>query len=145
VSEDIVPPPRRSRLERAVIVYAWLAVAAVVFCIASQKFFLGRVSDGWDSPENLSRMQMCNVGVAIDIFNFQRHGLPGSLEDLTQEDERTHQPFIEGGKIPRDPWSTPYDYRVLDERRMKYELSSAGEDKQFGTDDDLFYPERGSP
>lgn len=89
-----------------------------------------------------AEMQMSQIADAINSYKVQKRTLPRSLEELTQEDEKTREPFME--KIPADPWGQPYEYRITDDRRMKFEIICAGEDKQPGTDDDLFYPQRDS-
>ena len=39
--------------------------------------------------------------------------------------------------IPKDPWGSPYEYRLLDPRDSKdFEIVSAGKDGIFGTEDD---------
>ncbi len=92
------------------------------------------------SSNDACRTQMSNLGAAISMYMLEKRSLPQSLDDLTQPSENSRRPFIES--IPLDPWKQPYEYKVTDPRMNKYEISSAGEDKIMGTDDDLFYPER---
>ena len=90
-----------------------------------------------------AEMQMSQIADAISSYKVQKRSLPRTLDELTQEDEQTKEPFME--KIPTDPWGKPYDYRITDDRRMKFEIICASEDEQPGTDDDLFFPKRDSP
>jgi general secretion pathway protein G len=47
-------------------------------------------------------------------------------------------PYIEGGKIPQDPWGEPYQYAYPGTRNKgSYDLWSKGPDKQSGTADDI--------
>ena len=85
-------------------------------------------------------MQMKGIADAISLYRFEKRSLPTSLEELTQPSEKSKQPFME--KIPLDPWKQNYEYRIVDVRQGKFEISTAGEDKQPGTDDDLDDPER---
>ena len=39
--------------------------------------------------------------------------------------------------VPRDAWGQTYQYRVVDAASGTYELSSAGPDATFGTEDDI--------
>lgn len=40
--------------------------------------------------------------------------------------------------LPADPWGNTYRYRLLPEgRRAGFEVTSAGKDREFGTEDDL--------
>jgi len=43
--------------------------------------------------------------------------------------------------VPTDPWKRPYRYRIVDPARHVYVVGCAGEDGEFGTDDDLVEPE----
>jgi general secretion pathway protein G len=47
-------------------------------------------------------------------------------------------PYIEGGKVPLDPWGEPYQYAYPGAKnKMGYDLWSKGPDKQSGTADDI--------
>jgi general secretion pathway protein G len=57
---------------------------------------------------------------------------PGSKGD------RWNGPYIEGGKLPVDPWGEPYQYMYPGQRNKgSYDLWSKGPDKQSGTEDDI--------
>ena len=57
---------------------------------------------------------------------------PGSKAD------RWRGPYIEGGKIPLDPWGEPYQYASPGSKNKGgYDLWSKGPDKQSGTADDI--------
>ena len=87
-----------------------------------------------------ANMQMKGLGDAIDFYFLETRSLPRSLEDLRQPSKKTGEPYID--TIPNDPWNNPYSYKVLNEARREYEISSSGEDKQAGSDDDLYFPTR---
>lgn len=92
------------------------------------------------ATRDTAKMQMRNFGQSIDQYKARNRSLPKSLDELTQEDPNTKEPYME--KIPNDPWGQPYEYRITDERRNRYEIQCAGDDKQLGTEDDLYFPER---
>ena len=47
-------------------------------------------------------------------------------------------PYIEGGKVPLDPWNEPYQYASPGQKNKSgYDLWSKGPDKQSGTADDI--------
>ena len=47
-------------------------------------------------------------------------------------------PYIEGGKIPLDPWGEPYQYACPGTHNKDgYDVWSKGADKQSGTEDDI--------
>ena len=87
-----------------------------------------------------AKMQMKGLGDAIDMYFLETRSLPRSLEDLRQPSKKTNEPYID--KLPNDPWNNPYTYKVINESRREYEISSSGEDKQPGSEDDLFHPDR---
>lgn len=92
------------------------------------------------ATRDTAKMQMRNFGQSIDQYKARNRSLPKSLDELTQEDPNTKEPYME--KIPNDPWGQPYEYRITDERRNRYEIQCGGDDKQLGTEDDLYFPER---
>ena len=122
-----------------------LTVAGVVLAIALVERLVGKYA--WTTglslePSDVAKMQMRNLAQAIEYFKAEKRALPRTLDELTQPAFRTGEPYVAGGKVPLDPWEMPYEYRVVDERHMKFEISSSGPDKRPGTDDDLFYPDR---
>lgn len=94
----------------------------------------------FSSTRDTAKMQMRNIGQSIDMYKARNRTLPKSLEELTQADPSTGEPFME--KIPLDPWGQAYDFRVVDARRNRFELRSGGEDKVLDTEDDIIFPER---
>ena len=84
--------------------------------------------------------QMASFKGAIDLYMIENKSLPKSLDELTQPSPKSGEPYIT--KIPNDPWNEAYDYKVINASKREYEILSAGEDKQFGTADDVRYPER---
>lgn len=52
--------------------------------------------------------------------------------------DKWHGPYIEGGRVPLDPWEEPYQYAYPGTRNKEsYDLWSKGPDKQSGTPDDI--------
>jgi general secretion pathway protein G len=52
--------------------------------------------------------------------------------------DRWRGPYIEGGKVPLDPWGEPYQYRYPGTKNKgSYDLYSKGPDKADGTEDDI--------
>jgi general secretion pathway protein G len=94
-----------------------------------------------DAGKGTAKTQMEGFAQSIRMYLLQKRSLPTSLEELSQPDENGN-PYID--KIPLDPWGQPYEYKIVDQRTKKYEISSSGEDKTPGTDDDIFWPERDS-
>jgi general secretion pathway protein G len=87
-----------------------------------------------------AKMQMKGLADALDMYYLETRALPRSLEDLLQPSKKTNEPYLD--KLPMDPWNNPYTYKVINEARKEYEISSSGEDKAPGSEDDLYYPDR---
>ena len=91
-----------------------------------------------DSNTKLARIQMKEIGDAVDIYRLSRRQLPESLEALTEPDPKTHEALMR--KIPIDPWQSDYEYRRFMTERA-YQIRSFGRDRQSDTDDDLVHPD----
>jgi general secretion pathway protein G len=91
--------------------------------------------------EGTAKTQMQNFSASIELYYIEKKSLPQSLEELTEPDE-SGNPYIK--KIPLDPWGQPYEYKIMDARSKTFEITSSGEDKTPGTDDDIYWPERDS-
>ena len=84
------------------------------------------------SRNTAARELIANVETALNMYNMKYHRYPDSLEDLTKETEDADA-LLQGDYI--DPWGTEIKYERRKGKRPL--LTSAGEDKEFGTDDDL--------
>ena len=88
----------------------------------------------------LAMIQMRTIANAIDIYILDNRTLPESLDELTRPSGKSNGPYLE--KVPLDPWREPYEYRILNPKTRGYQITSAGADKETGTEDDLVYPEK---
>ena len=76
----------------------------------------------------------------IHIGNYPStsEGLQALVSPPASKADKWHGPYIEGGKIPLDPWEEPYQYAFPGTRNKdSYDLWSKGPDKQSGTGDDI--------
>lgn len=89
-----------------------------------------------ESDISRAETQMKNIAGSVDMYILQHRKLPGDLSELTQEDQRTGEPFMDN--IPDDPWGNSYTLKALD--RRKYQIVCAGEDGVPETDDDIVHP-----
>lgn len=65
-------------------------------------------------------------------------GLQALITRPASKADKWFGPYIEGGKIPNDPWGEPYQYAYPGTRNKgSYDLWSKGPDKQSGTADDI--------
>jgi general secretion pathway protein G len=73
-------------------------------------------------------------------------GLQALVAPSGAKADRWAGPYIEGGKIPKDPWDEPYQYAYPGtHNKDSYDLWSKGPDKQSGTADDIGNWESGAP
>lgn len=65
-------------------------------------------------------------------------GLQALITRPATKGEKWFGPYIEGSKVPTDPWGEPYQYAYPGTRNKgSYDLWSKGIDKQSGTADDI--------
>lgn len=65
-------------------------------------------------------------------------GLQALITAPASKADRWRGPYVEGNKIPLDPWTEPYQYRCPGvHNKDGYDLWSKGPDRADGTDDDI--------
>jgi general secretion pathway protein G len=128
--------PRRSRGFTLIELMVVILILGLLIGIVGPRVWNALSSGSIDA----AKMQMKGLSDAIDMYYLDTRTLPTSLDDLLQESKKTGEPYID--KIPDDPWNSPYQYRVINQARREFEISSSGEDKSPGSEDDLFYPDR---
>jgi general secretion pathway protein G len=65
-------------------------------------------------------------------------GLQALISRPANRADRWNGPYIEGGKLPLDPWGEQYQYAYPGNRnKTSYDLWSKGPDKQSGSEDDI--------
>ena len=82
-----------------------------------------------------------HLSLALDLYEQDTGRYPTADEDLEAlvEDPGTEGwrgPYLKGG-LKSDPWDTSYAYSLNADDPSQYTLSSAGPDRQFGTEDDI--------
>lgn len=92
-------------------------------------------------PIDTARQQMNALGNAVDLYFLENRRLPPSLDALTLPSGKSELPYLDS--IPTDPWKVAYRYRFADPNLREYSISSAGEDGEFGTEDDIVHPKSG--
>jgi hypothetical protein len=95
---------------------------------------------GGPGPEELARLQLQNFAASAELYGLERRRVLPRLDDLTRSDMVAGMPYIK--RIPPDPWSRPYVYRVLGPQPSAFEIRSLGADGRPDTQDDLV--ERGA-
>ena len=63
-----------------------------------------------------ARTQMDIVALALDSYRLDVGEYPAALDELVQSSSpRWKGPYIQKGKVPKDPWGNEYVYQVQDE------------------------------
>lgn len=76
--------------------------------------------------------------MSVGNYPTTAEGLQALVTAPAGKADRWTGPYIEGGKIPLDPWGNPYQYAYPGTRNKdSYDLWSRGRDGQDGTGDDI--------
>ena len=92
----------------------------------------------FESDVSRAETQMNSFAMSIKMYYFNNRKLPASLDELTQADPRSGEPYMES--VPKDPWGTPYELRPTE--GAKFEIMSYGRDLIEGTEDDIRWPKQ---
>ncbi len=90
-----------------------------------------------------ARLAMGKIQQSLQLYRVHNHKYPGTdqgLEALVSNASGSatwRGPYIEAEKL-KDPWNNLMQYET-DQKTIK--ISSAGPDGEFGTEDDVIYPE----
>ena len=77
-----------------------------------------------------ARTQMEIVALALDSYRLDVGDYPVSLDELVQSSApRWKGPYLQKGRVPKDPWGNEFVYEVKDEGGT-FELRSTGDGKQ---------------
>jgi general secretion pathway protein G len=100
---------------------------------------------------NAARMQQVEadfraIGSALQAYRINAGNYPTNsqgLQALVSAPEKSGKWVQVMDGLPNDPWGTPYSYKYPGTRKPgQFELISAGEDRQPGTDDDVSSQDR---
>lgn len=134
-------PGRRARSMRAFTLTEMLLVIVIIGVLAGA---LVVSLSGRSQEARLTRAQSdisAKLSLALDLFEQDCGRFPTTeegLEALVTDPgiNGWKGPYLRGGLKP-DPWGTPYSYSHDSDDATQYEVSSAGPDLQFGTEDDV--------
>jgi general secretion pathway protein G len=77
-----------------------------------------------------ARTQMEIIALALDSYRLDVGEYPPSVGDLVQSSSpRWHGPYLQKGKVPKDPWGNDYTYQVQ-EGGAAFTLASTGDGKK---------------
>lgn len=85
-----------------------------------------------------------NISGALEMFNNETARYPTEEEGLEPLTKKVNglSPFLKAGEL-KDAWGKEFVYRILADEDQPFEISSAGDDGTYGTEDDIsnFKPE----
>lgn len=87
-----------------------------------------------------TKIAMAQVEQKLQLYKIHNYKYPDGIQDLLVQPsgaKKWRGPYIEEKKLT-DPWGQEYD---LQKDGKKFKIISAGPDAEFGTEDDIFYPE----
>jgi general secretion pathway protein G len=85
------------------------------------------------SKPDIARLQIDQLGSALDLFRLDVGRYPSTQEGLTALVTRPggnppwRGPYLKGTSVPVDPWGRPYQYRYPGSDGRAYDLFSLGE------------------
>lgn len=132
-------PLRAFTLIEILVVIAIVGLLAGLFIANTEKIF-------GQSQESIARvfvrdaMKLPLMAYTRDLGSYPStaEGLAALVTAPANAGERWRGPYIEGNKVPTDPWGEPYQYRYPGTRQKgSYDLFSKGPDKTEGTADDI--------
>lgn len=99
--------------------------------------------------ENATKIQMHSIRGALQEFEIHASRFPTQSEGLealirkpsSLSDSEWAGPYLEDVTVPKDKFGNEFRYVIPSERGFQYDLISAGIDRQFGTPDDIVFPE----
>jgi len=125
----------KHRISRGFTLIELLVVLTILGMIAAFaapqvfKYLSGARSDS-------ARIQIENLGGAIDLYRLEVGSYPPDLEALVKQPsgvERWHGPYLKKRKVPKDPWGHDFIYRMPG-GHGPYDLLSLGADQAEGGD-----------
>jgi general secretion pathway protein G len=128
----LAPAPRRRGLlrdERGLTLIELLVVMVILglFSTIVYQAFFPQVDK---AKIQTARTQMDIIALALDSYRLDVGEYPASLNDLIQSSSpRWRGPYVQKGKVPKDPWGNEYAYQVQ-EGGGAFTLSSSGDGKK---------------
>ena len=134
---------KKVRREKGFSLIELLLVLVILAALASVIVpkFAGR---GKQAKVTATQVEIQNLSSALSTFEIENDRFPTTSEGLKALIEKPanangwEKPYLQKQEIPKDPWANEYMYRQPGQRNeYSYDLSSAGPDGKFNTEDDI--------
>jgi general secretion pathway protein G len=145
----VLPPPsprvlRRRLARRAFTLLEILVVLAIIGLLAGLAITNVDKIFGGAQVGTVQIFVKESIRTSLATYRIHNGDYPSTAEGLQALIERPaskpgwNGPYIQGGKIPLDPWGEPYQYAYPGAKNKgSYDIWSKGPDKQSGTEDDI--------
>jgi general secretion pathway protein G len=138
----LVPFKGKARISGITLIEIIIVIAIMATVMAYLATQLTRQQD--EALKDSARLAMNQVGQALQLYRVHNAGYPSTSQGIdallaNPGNARSWRgPYIERNKTI-DPWGTQFGY---ESDGRDFTIISAGPDRQFGTADDIFHPER---
>ena len=131
---------RKRRLRRSGFTLMEILLVAAILVIIASMATLGFTAMQRNAVSKMAANEIKNIENACKMFKITHTRYPGKLEELIQPSQGMNRtewggPYLEARDF-NDPWNEPYKY-TPDEINERVIITSAGPDRQSGTEDDI--------
>jgi general secretion pathway protein G len=136
---------RSAQALRAFTLLEILVVLAIIGLLAGlaisnvDKIFGGaQVTTAQLFVQQSMKTSLTTYSIHLGSYPTTAEGLQALITAPANKADRWRGPYIEGGKVPLDPWGEPYQYRSPGTKNKSgYDLYSKGPDRVDGNEDDI--------
>ena len=142
---SILSPRRPRLLRRAFTLLEILVVLAIIGLLAGLAISKIDVIFGGAQVSVADTFVKQTLKTGLTAYRIQMGDYPSTADGIqalitqpSSKADRWHGPYIEGNKVPLDPWGEPYQYAFPGKHNKNApDIWSKGPDKQDGTADDI--------
>lgn len=129
----LTPGPRRPRRrlgDESGLTLIELLVVMVILGLFSTIVYQAFFPKIDQAKNQTARTQMDIIALALDSYRLDIGEYPPALEELVQSSSPNWKgPYLQKGRIPKDPWGNEFVYQIEDDGGA-FDLASTGDGKQ---------------